>query len=170
MNSICAGISLSLVIFAATPFAATPLFAAEPAHAHPAISVTEKGAGFLLYGEKMPDAPAPQALAKALLDPAILGKPIKLSGRIGQVCQQAGCWMMLTDGDAAVRVKFGEHAFVIPKDSHGEALVFGTLEKTEMTLAQSKHMAEDAGQDPSKITQASVEFRMVASSVRVGTP
>jgi Domain of unknown function (DUF4920) len=165
MNSTIAAISFALL-----SFAATPLSADEPAHDHPAVSVTDKGAGFLLYGEKMPEAPAPQALAKALLDTTILGKPVKLSGRIGQVCQQAGCWMMLTDGDAAVRVKFGEHAFVIPKDSQGEALVFGTLEKTEMTLAQSKHMAEDAGQDPAKVTQGSVEFRMVASSVRVNTP
>jgi hypothetical protein len=165
MKTTIAGMSLSLLFFAATP-----LFADEPAHEHPAISVTEKGEGFLLYGEKMPEAPAALALAKALLDPAALGKPVKLSGRIGQVCQQAGCWMMLTDGDAAVRVKFGEHAFVIPKDSKGEALVFGTLEKTEMTLAQTKHMAEDAGQDPAQLTQGSVEFRVVASSVRVSTP
>ena len=138
----------------------------EHEHAHPAVAVTDQGADFVQYGEKMPLEPQPIALSQALTS-ADLSKELKLSGRIGQVCQSAGCWMMLTDGDAAVRVKFGEHAFVIPVDTQGDAVVYGTLAKKEMSLEESKHMAEDGGKDPASVTEPMVEYRMVATSLRV---
>jgi hypothetical protein len=90
-----------------------------------------------------------------------------LSGKIGQVCQAKGCWMMLIDGDQAVRVKFGDHAFFLPKDIAGKALVLGRFERKEMTEAQARHMAEDAGEDPTRIEGAQVEWRLEARSVLV---
>lgn len=163
MKAIVLKIALASALFAPQAFAEQ---AHEHEHAHPNVAVTEQGADFVLYGEKMPLDPQPMALSKALAA-ADLSKELKLSGRIGQVCQSAGCWMMLTDGDAAVRVKFGDHAFVIPKDTQGEAVVYGSLAKKELSLEESKHMAEDEGKDPASVTTPSVEYRMVATSVRV---
>lgn len=165
MNAVIKKIALASVLLSG--FALTAVAKEhDHAHEHPKVSVTEQGADFVAYGEKMPLEPEAIALSKALTS-ADLSKELKLSGRIGQVCQKAGCWMMLTDGDAAVRVKFGDHAFVIPTDTQGDAVVYGTLAKLEMSLDESKHMAEDGGKDPASVTEPTVEYRMVASALRV---
>ena len=118
------------------------------------------------YGEKMPASPTPIALSAAMKTvDDFIGKPSKLSGRVGLVCQQKGCWMMLTDGDASVRVKFGNDAFFIPKDASGKAHVFGQLELYEMSVAHAKHMAEDAGTDSSSVKAPAKEYRVMATSV-----
>jgi ABC-type Fe3+-hydroxamate transport system substrate-binding protein len=119
------------------------------------------------FGKTMPEGEAtPLAVAMQNAD-ANVGKAMKISGRIGSVCQAKGCWLMLTDDDAAVRVKFGDHAFFIPKDSKGEAVAYGNLETVEMSEAQAKHMAEDAGADPSKVTGAQKEYRFIANSLHI---
>lgn len=131
--------------------------------------------GHAVYGEEMPVGMTPVGLAAALGAREAQGgnataaeEPWQLlSGKIGQVCQAKGCWMMLIDGDQAVRVKFGDHAFFLPKDIAGKALVLGRFERKEMTEAQARHMAEDAGEDPQQIEGAQVEWRLDARSVLV---
>lgn len=132
------------------------------------LAATTVAPGVTEYGAKMPATPTATPLAVALsqFSPSA-AQPQKLSGRIGQVCQAKGCWMMLTDGDAAVRVKFAEHAFAIPKDSQGEAVAFGKLEQIEMSTAQAQHMAEDAGESSAKISAPQKEYRMMATSVQI---
>ena len=119
------------------------------------------------YGEPMPTSPEPLALSTAMKTvDDLIGKPAKFSGRVGLVCQAKGCWMMLTDGSAAVRVKFGDEAFFITKDAKGEARVYGTLELIVMNPAHAKHMAADAGvaaEDTPKT--ATKEYRVMATSV-----
>jgi hypothetical protein len=116
------------------------------------------------YGEEMPSEPAIVALSA--FDFAGAGdNPVKVSGRIGKVCQVKGCWMMLSDGDAVVRVKFGQDDFFIPKDSQGEAIAYGKIVANEMSLAESKHMAEDAGIDPDTVTAPQKEYQLVATGV-----
>ena len=119
------------------------------------------------YGGSMPASPTPLALSTAMKTvDAFIGKPAKFTGRVGLVCQVKGCWMMLTDGDASVRVKFGDDAFFIPKDAKGEATVFGKLELIAMSAAYAKHMAEDAGVAPENAPKApSKEYRVIATSV-----
>ena len=119
------------------------------------------------YGEAMPASPKPLALSTAMKTvDDFIGKPAKFSGRVGLICQKKGCWMMLTDGSASVRVKFGDDAFFIPKDTKGEALVFGKLELIVMNLAHAKHMAQDAGTASENVpTAPTKEYRVIATSV-----
>ncbi len=119
------------------------------------------------YGAAMPTSPKPQSLSTAMKSvDDFIGKPAKFTGRVGRVCQMKGCWMMLTDGEASVRVKFGNDAFFIPKDATGDALVFGTLELIKMNAAHAKHMAEDAGETPENAAKAPLkEYRVMATSV-----
>ncbi len=118
------------------------------------------------YGAPMPAEPAALALSVAMqqLDTKH-DAPAKLSGRVGAVCQVKGCWMMLTDGDAAVRVKFGNDAFFIPKDAQGEAVVYGVLEEVKMSAAEAKHLADDAA--AAGVTQAVMPATMPAKEYRV---
>jgi len=124
--------------------------------------------GLKIYGERLPSDVSTFGV-KAILDnpEAKLGSQVKVSGRITQVCQKEGCWMMLAEGDQALRIKFGDHAFFLPKDTTGDAVVYGKLEVRELSVDQAKHMAEDAGQDPAKVTKGLKEYRIFASSVGV---
>lgn len=140
----------------------------KPAHEHAAPAGTVQADGSHAYGAAMPAEPAPVALAAVLAAPAEhVGKPAKVSGRIGKVCQKAGCWMSLTEGDRQVRVVFGDHAFTIPTDTVGEAVVYGVLEEKKISEDMARHLAEDAGQDPSKVQGEQVEYRLVATAVTI---
>jgi hypothetical protein len=142
------------------------VLAAACAQAPAANAVTaaiEKSAS---YGHAMPAGDS-QPLATVALDQQKNGSVIKVSGRVGAVCQAKGCWMMLSDGDAAVRVKFGEDAFFIPKDATGNAVVHGTWQVREMSEKEARHMAKDAGADPTKIIGAQRELQIIADAVHI---
>lgn len=142
-----------------------PVLADDGAEPSKPVAVVD---GRPVYGELMPAAGTATPVAQVLANPEqYTGQPMKFSGRIGQVCQKKGCWMMLTDGEQGVRVKFGDHAFFIPMDSQGEALVYGTLEVKTIDEKMAKHLAEDAGQDPSKVSGEQRELRIVATSLEI---
>ena len=72
--------------------------------------------------------------------------------------------MMLEDDGHAVRVKFGDHAFFLPKEQAGTAVVHGVLERKELTPEQVEHFAEDS---PTGLAPDPVEYRIIADGVRV---
>lgn len=150
-----------------TPVAKSEAVDHIPESEHPAVQAKINAEGYAVYGAAMPAGDASGLALMLSKADASVGKDIKLQGRIGQVCQAAGCWLMLTDGEQMLRVKFGDHAFVVPKDASGEAIVFGNLEALTMSEAQAKHMAEDAGKDPSKVKGEQKEYRLLASAVLI---
>ena len=114
-----------------------------------------------VFGAAMPAGEA-QPIAKALID--LSGTARKYSGRIVEVCQAKGCWMMLEDDGRAARVMMKDHAFSVPKDASGAAIVFGTLSKKTLDAATAQHLAEDAGRKEPVPTQ---EWRIEALSVEL---
>jgi hypothetical protein len=116
------------------------------------------------YGEAFADGPAvPVSQAIADFD-GHAGEPRLFSGRITEVCQTKGCWMMLEHDGQAARVMFGKHAFFLPKDASGSATVHGVLERKELTPEQVAHFTGDSG---AGIAAEPVEYRIVADGVRV---
>ncbi|WP_211369429.1 DUF4920 domain-containing protein [Pseudoxanthomonas kalamensis] len=116
------------------------------------------------YGQPVPAAVAvPVAQAVAEYE-RYAGKPQQYSGRIAQVCQAEGCWMVLEDDGQSARVQFKDHAFVIPKDSAGLARVHGVLSRRELTAEQIEHLREDGG---GKLEVSPVEYRIVADGVEI---
>lgn len=161
-----------VVLTCSSLFALSPIVADEhqhkPAHEHAQPAPRTAADGSQAYGEAMPAQPVAVDLASVLAAPADhLGKPTKVAGRIGKVCQKAGCWMSLTRGDSQVRVVFGDHAFTIPTDSVGEAEVYGVLEEQKLSEDMAKHLAEDAGNDPAQVQGEQVEYRLVATAVTI---
>jgi hypothetical protein len=141
---------------------ATALFAHAGAPTAPAAPVA-KG-----YGEAFVDGPAVPVSAAIAAFEEHAGAPRRFSGRITEVCQAKGCWMMLEDDGQAARVMFGDHAFSLPKDASGTAVVHGVLERKELTPAQVEHLAADSAKG---IAAEPVEYRIVADGVRVaGAP
>jgi hypothetical protein len=99
-------------------------------------------------------------------------KNITLEGRISQVCQAEGCWMKLKNEDGEdIFVKFKDHSFLIPKDLAGKAsVVHGTATRKVVSVAERKHLAEDAGvgkEEIEKITTPKEELRIDATGIIV---
>jgi len=130
------------------------------------ITLLAHASGATSYGKAFADGPAvPVSAAIAAFD-THAGSPRLFSGRITEVCQAKGCWMMLEHNGQAARVKFGDHAFFLPKDATGTAVVHGVLERKTLTPEQAKHFSDDSGK---RLAVDPVEYRIVADGVRVAS-
>ena len=114
------------------------------------------------YGVRPPPGVQPVALAAALARPT-REQDVLISGKVGRVCQKQGCWMMLIDGEATVRVMTG-HRFFLPADASGQALVYGRLIEREVDRKTAKHFARESGGDAVKV---GLEYRIDALGVQV---
>ncbi|MCP4808390.1 MAG: DUF4920 domain-containing protein [Proteobacteria bacterium] len=85
--------------------------------------------------------------AKDLLaDPApYMDKTVRVEGRVAEVCQKAGCWMVLTDETASMRVLMKDHGFAIAKDSAGRITqVEGIVKGTEVDPEFVEHLKSES--------------------------
>jgi Domain of unknown function (DUF4920) len=122
--------------------------------------------GSASYGKPLPEGSSmPISRAIAEFD-AHAGKPARFAGRITQVCQAKGCWMMLEDSGRTARVMFGDHSFSLPKDATGHAEVHGVLSRKALTPAQVKHLEADSKGLP----VSPVEYTIVADGVVLQAP
>lgn len=115
------------------------------------------------YGKPLPATPAvPVSEAVAAFDQHA-GKPMRYSGRIAEVCQAEGCWLVLEDNGQTARVMFKDHAFLVPKDSSGRAQVAGVLSRKELTPEQVAHLEEDG----KGLAVSPVEYRILAEGIEI---
>lgn len=92
--------------------------------------------------------------------------PVLIEGKIGSVCQAKGCWMGFTSEAGDIRVTFKDYGFFVPQSVVGKTLqAEGIMQKTTLSLEDSKHLVEDGGGDPNSVTEPLVEYQMVASGV-----
>ncbi|MEM6392272.1 MAG: DUF4920 domain-containing protein [Planctomycetota bacterium] len=125
---------------------------------------------YAAYGEPM-DAAALEAeivaVADALSHPeAHLDRSVRLRGVVEKVCQKAGCWMQLGDGELGqgLFIKFTcpINGRLIPMDAVGKtAEVFGELRIVEISEARARHYAEDDGKSPEEIAKIVGPQKMV---------
>lgn len=98
------------------------------------------------------------------------GKEVTVKGTIREVCQKKGCWSTLSSSNPEVNlmVKDKEYQIFLPKDVAGRtALVHGIFTVEVMPLEEARHYAQDAGKDPSTITEAPRSFLMDAAGVQL---
>jgi len=134
-------LSLTLMAAAGAAFAAEPARYGKPLAAGEAVAISAAVAAFDTHG----------------------GKAGQFSGRIVEVCQAEGCWMVLEDGGRTARVMFKDHAFLVPKDSSGRARVSGVLSRKALTPKQVAHLREDG----KGLAVEPVEYRIVADGVEL---
>jgi len=116
------------------------------------------------FGADVPVGPL-VPLAQALADPAAHeGQSRVFSGRVVDVCQKKGCWVMLEDAGQGARVLLGDHDFYVPKDVRGPAQVHGVLSRVTLSPAAREHTAKETSAGAQVPT---VEYRIVASGVQV---
>ena len=96
---------------------------------------------------------------------------LKFSANIKEVCTRKGCWMTLPAGveDETIMVRFKDYGFFMPLDASGkEVIVAGKAFVTEVSVANLKHYAGDAGKSPDEIaniTEPAMEFAFEANGV-----
>lgn len=113
------------------------------------------------------------AIASELLADKMAGKDsleVKLTGKIVEVCQKKGCWMVMNIGqNKTMRIKFKDYAFFVPKDASGKTVIIEGKAFSETTsVATLQHYAEDAGkskEEISKITEPETEIGFEAHGV-----
>jgi hypothetical protein len=130
----------------------------------------KKETGLLYFGDSITTDGATEATQLISLLEAKDSIPVKLSGKITNVCQKKGCWMKMDLGNnQSLRVTFKDYAFFVPKDAGGkEVIVEGYAYNDTISVEELKHYAEDAGstkEEIEKITEPEVEFSFEANGV-----
>jgi hypothetical protein len=106
--------------------------------------LSAKDAGVRTFGK-------PLSIKKALSLQEALQQPTKfenqtvlLEGKISDVCQMKGCWLMLSDGQRAIRIKFEGYSFFVPKDSRGKKVrAEGRLIQETLSEDMARHYAAE---------------------------
>jgi hypothetical protein len=128
--------------------------------------------GQTIYGEKTTAAGAIPASSIASKMKGLDSIKIKIKGTIASVCQRRGCWLQIDIGEGkAMRVRFKDYAFFVPKDLSGKTVVLDGYAYNNITsVAQLRHYAQDAGKSEAeieKITEPEVNLEYEAKSVIV---
>ncbi len=135
--------------------------------------------GWSHFGTEFTTDPASLLRCETLLaDPAAhVDQTVRVSGRVADVCQSQGCWMVLTPlsgGEQMVRVTMKDHAFSVDKQGQGrEAELEGVLIAKPVdaeTVAHYESEAGTAGAVPEKQATGGISYELVASAVRFRNP
>ncbi len=100
-------------------------------------SITLHLAGLILVGCGKPDylgvppSDSVQTISvREAIDDRNVGRVVALRATVGNVCQDEGCWLTISDGSAEIKMKFIDPALGVPTDLHGEVLAQGVLRET----------------------------------------
>lgn len=136
----------------------TPEVLTEAAVDAPAEAPPEAGPdGWTWYGAAAETTGA--VAAKDLLaDPAkYADQEILVQGRVTEVCQQKGCWMVIADEDQSLRVMMKDHAFSVDMNGAGnDCLVQGTVTAKPVDPELVEHLAGESVH-PEKMPEAGKE-------------
>ncbi len=72
-------------------------------------------------------------------------KEILVEGTVVDVCQKAGCWMVISDGTNTVRVTMKDHGFSVAKDGTGSwARIQGVVKQAAPDAATTEHLLSES--------------------------
>lgn len=104
------------------------------------------------------------SVAEALTNVAELdGKPVKVRGTVGKICEKKGCWFVLQEGDENIRITAKDYGFVVPAKSVGmNATVEGELSVKTLSEEDREHLAAEGA-----AVEDSREVAIVASGLEM---
>ena len=151
------------------PAAETPPAAHTDAHTEPAPAEAAAAGEWSHYG-------APFTLTSAKPATEVLGAPaqfadqtVQVEGKVTDVCQKAGCWMVITDDERTMRVLMKDHAFSVDKGGTGALCrVEGQIIAKEIDPEEVAHFASEsanADQMPEKQATDNTIFELHATGV-----
>jgi len=102
-----------------------------------------------------------------------MGEPHVFEGRVADVCQKAGCWMVISHQDKTMRVRMKGHDFAVAKDGTGSlAQIQGEVVSIELNEADVEHFRGES-EKPEVMPEDKVEegtkviYELLASGVRM---
>ena len=103
-----------------------------------------------------------------------LDKTLVVEGRVADVCQKAGCWMVIEDQGRTMRITMKDHAFSVAKDGAGsDCQVHGTVIQKALdpeTVAHLESESVNVEAMPEKKAEDGQVYEIVASGVRMRPP
>jgi hypothetical protein len=99
-------------------------------------------------------------------------RDVLVRGRISDVCQKRGCWVVLSEGDSHVRIRFKDYGFFVPKDCSGsQAYVEGRVQVETLSEEQARHYENESRDgDPSEVHGEQRVVGFTASGLRLLSP
>ena len=153
----------TLTLLAATLFIAT------------ASAETPAEQPWVTYGNAFTTEGSPISAKDLLADPAPhTGKTVLVEGRIADVCQKAGCWLVLAEGDKSMRVLTKAHKFFVAKDSTGQTCrIEGVVNSKAIDPATVAHFEEEsANKDiiPENKATGDTVYELTATGIHIQRP
>lgn len=94
---------------------------------------------------------------------------IRISGKVSDVCQKMGCWMVITDNDKHMRVTTKDHKFFVAKDGAGSLCdIEGTLVKKEFSKERADHYKSEQSEGapvPKAEEEGTASYEIVAAAI-----
>ena len=98
-----------------------------------------------------------------------VGQTVRVTGKVSDVCQKMGCWMVITDADQHMRITTKDHKFFVAKDGAGaECDLEGTVIKREANPERTAHYKSEQTEGapmPEAEIQGQATFEIVASTI-----
>jgi len=144
---------------------APPAAPAEAPVAETASSEAEAVSGDI-FGEPI-TLTGPISAADVIKSPAdYTDKTILVQGEVVDVCQKAGCWMVITDGENQIRVTMKGHGFAVRKDGAGSiALIQGKLQHIAPDPERTAHLESESAKPEAMPEKAGLQYEIDASGV-----
>ena len=102
---------------------------------------------------------------------AFEGKTVRLQGRVTDVCQKAGCWMVMTDDTNHLRITMKDHAFAVDKQGAGsDCIVEGIVKSKAVDPAEVAHFKSESTEGaviPEEQATSDKTWELVASGVKM---
>ena len=99
-----------------------------------------------------------------------VGKTVRVTGKVSDVCQKMGCWMVITDADQHMRITTKDHKFFVAKDGAGATCdLEGTVVKQEASPARTAHFKSEQSEGapmPEAEEAGEATYEIVASAIR----
>lgn len=153
------------VLFVSTVFAGTVsadvLRLSEP---------VEMGSNYEVFGDPMTNKSAELSLIDLIEQKqSHLGKEVRVSAKITQVCQAKGCFFIAMEGEKWARITFRDYGFFVPTDAANSlVLIEGIFSEVQLSGAQVHHYQTDLGSSSRVAAEnPSPEYSIVASSVLI---
>ena len=140
-----------------------------PEYIDPEPAATAKAGEWAHYGAEF-------TLSDSLTAAELLGTPEKyvdqtilVEGKVADVCQKAGCWMVITDDNTTMRVLMKDHSFAVDKGGTGSTCrIEGTVVAREIDPEFVAHLeSESINVDamPEKNVEGNIVYELTATSV-----
>ena len=154
-------------------FVSTVLAGAESTAVLRLSEAVETGPNYEVFGAPMPVKTSELSLADLIGQKhSYLGKEVRVSATIAQVCQAKGCFFIATEGENWARITFRDYAFFVPTNAaNSRVIIEGVFSEIHLSKAEADHYRSDLGSS-SLATEdgSSLEYSIVASAVLIHEP